>query len=101
MVAIFISLHFSFVMFMKTLFLIFALWCVHCPAGFLISRWERLTFLHSTLFIMAALWNRAGYYIFALWFLSSFFLFFFAKSQRSEIGCLPYFRTWCGLSANL
>ena len=21
--------------------------------------------------------------------------------QRSEIGCLPYFHTWCGLSANL
>ena len=26
--------------------------------------------------IMAALWNRAGCYIFVLWFLSSFFLFF-------------------------
>jgi len=32
----------------------------------------------------------------------SFFLFFFlAYSQRLEIGCLPYFYTWCGLSANL
>jgi len=44
-------------------------------------------------------------YIFALWFLSfyllSIFLFCLAYSQRSEIGCLPYFRTWCGLSANL
>jgi len=28
-------------------------------------------------------------------------LFFLAKSQRSEIGCLPYFHTWCGLSADL
>ena len=27
--------------------------------------------------------------------------FFLALSQRSEIGCLPYFHTWCGLSANL
>jgi len=27
---------------------------------------------------MAALWNRAGRYIFALWFLSFFFLFFVA-----------------------
>jgi len=27
--------------------------------------------------------------------------FFLAQSQRSETGCLPYFRTWCGLSANL
>jgi len=33
---------------------------------------------------------------FQLWFLSSFFL---AYSQRSNIGCLPYFYTWCGLSA--
>jgi len=33
---------------------------------------------------------------------SSFFLLFFlAYSQRSQIGCLPYFRTWRGLSANL
>jgi len=30
-------------------------------------------------------------------FLSSFFL---ASSQRSQSGCLPYFHTWCGLSAN-
>ena len=51
---------------------------------------------------MAALWNRAGHYIFALWFLSLlFYLFFLAWSQRLEIGCLPYFHTWCGLSANL
>jgi len=34
--------------------------------------------------------------------LSPFFLLFFLTySQRSEIGCLPYFHTWCGLSANL
>ena len=34
---------------------------------------------------------------------SSFFFFFFflAYSQPSQIGCLPYFHTWCGLSANL
>jgi len=51
---------------------------------------------------MVALCNRAGHYIFALWFLSSFFFFFFlALSQQSEIGCIPYFHTWCGLSANL
>ena len=30
-----------------------------------------------------------------------FLVFFFACSQRSEIGCLPYFCTWCGLSVNL
>ena len=28
-------------------------------------------------------------------------LFFIAYSQPSQIGCLPYFHTWCGLSANL
>ena len=32
---------------------------------------------------------------------SSYFFFFVAWSQRSSIGCLPYFHTWCGLSANL
>jgi len=26
---------------------------------------------------------------------------FLAYSQRLQIGCLPYFHTWCGLSANL
>ena len=47
--------------------------------------------------IMAALCNRQ-----AVIFLPSFFLlgFFLAYSQRSEIGCLPYFHIWCGLSAN-
>jgi len=30
-----------------------------------------------------------------------FFLFFLALSQQSDIGCLPYFHTWCGFSANL
>jgi len=33
--------------------------------------------------------------------LSFFFLsFFIVYSQLSDIGCLPYFHTWCGLSAN-
>jgi len=51
---------------------------------------------------MVALCNRADHYIFIL-FLSFFFLssFFPRLSQRSEIGCLPYFGTWRGLSANL
>ena len=53
---------------------------------------------------MASLCHRAGHYIFALWFLLSFFLsifLFLAQSQPSQIACLPYFHTWCGLSANL
>ena len=75
---------------------------------------------------MATLWNRAGHYVCmyvcmrtfitrrsyslnsheCIIFLSCgfFFLsssFFLAYSQPSHIGCLPYFHTWCGLSANL
>jgi len=34
-----------------------------------------------------------GFYLFSF--------FFLAYSQRSEIGCLPYFHTWCGFSADL
>ena len=37
-------------------------------------------------------------------FLLSFFCFlgfFLAEYQRSQTGCLPYFHTWCSLSANL
>ena len=29
------------------------------------------------------------------------FILFLAYSQPLQIGCLPYFHTWCGLSANL
>jgi len=49
---------------------------------------------------MVALWNRADHYIFILWYLLSS-IFFLAWSQRAHIGCLPYFDTWCGPSANL
>jgi len=42
---------------------------------------------------MAALCGRWRHYILQLWFLSLFLLFFLAYSQRSEIGCLPYFHT--------
>jgi len=52
-------------------------------------------------FIMAAVWNRARYYTFILWFLLLSSSFFLAYSQPSQIGCLPYFHTWCGLCANL
>jgi len=44
--------------------------------------------------IMAALRSRCGHYNFAVWFLSS--IFFPRLSQRPQIGCLPYFDTWCG-----
>jgi len=59
---------------------------------------------------MPVLHSRCEHYIFCScgYFLlygcpvvSSFFLFFLAYSQLSQIGCLPYFHTWRGLSANL
>jgi len=52
-------------------------------------------------FIMAAVWNRSRHYTFILWFLLLSSSFFLAYSQPSQIGCLPYFHTWCGLCANL
>jgi len=48
--------------------------------------------------IMVALWNRADHYIFCPVVSYSFVYLF---SSPSQIGCLPYFHTWCGLSANL
>jgi len=50
--------------------------------------------------IMATLRSRCGHFLLPLWFLLVSF-FFLAYSQPSQIGCLPYFHTWCGLSANL
>jgi len=50
-------------------------------------------------FIMATLWNiflSCGFF-----YLSIYLLFFLAYSQLLQIGCLLYFHTWCGLSANL
>ena len=57
--------------------------------------------------IMAALRSRCGHCVLQLWLLSfllfSFFFlsFFLPYSQPLQIGCLPHFHTWCGLSANL
>jgi len=51
---------------------------------------------------MAALWNRAGHYIFIVWFLLSFFFFFsFFSSPNLSRRRLDVYHTWCGLSANL
>ena len=52
--------------------------------------------LHVCCLIMVALWNRADHYIFILSFVLSSSSFF-----PPQIGCVPYFHTWCGLSANL
>jgi len=40
----------------------------------------------SLLFVMATLWNRAGLYIFALWFLSFFFISFLFPRLISAVG---------------
>jgi len=37
--------------------------------------WYAMLMYQSLKLVMAGLWNSAGHYIFALWFLSSFFLF--------------------------
>jgi len=54
---------------------------------------------------MAALCNRAGHYIFALWFLSFFPSFFFSSpnlsGRRLDVYQLPYFYQWCGPSVDL
>jgi len=57
---------------------------------------------------MAALWNRAGHYIFALWFLlsssSMFYLLVFSSPNPYTVAdwMSAYFlHTWCDFSANL
>jgi len=45
--------------------------------------------------------GQAIYIFIRSFVLLSFFFSFLALSQQLEIGCLPYFHTWCGLSANL
>jgi len=50
--------------------------------------------------VMVALWNRTDHYIFILFLLSSFFSSPNLSGRRLDT-CLPYFHTWCGLSANL
>ena len=65
---------------------------------------EITTRLH--VLFMAALRSRCGHYIFVLWFLILLLLLlsFFPSpnlSGRRVDVYLPYFYTWCGLSANL
>jgi len=65
-------------------------------------RFPACIFSVPVIVVMVALWNRADHYIFALWFLLSFFLFSSPNlSDRRLDECLPYFHTWCSFSANL
>jgi len=50
---------------------------------------------------LAALWNRAGHYIFALWLFSSFNLFSLRILSRCRLDVCHTSTQWCGLSANL
>jgi len=59
---------------------------------------QAIIFCSCGFFFMAALHSSCGHSILPLWFLLSFFL---PYSQPSQIACLPYFHTWCGISANL
>ena len=57
---------------------------------------------HLQFLIMAALHSRSDIIFLpcGFFFFLSFFFFFLAY-LRGRSGCLPYFYTWCGLSANL
>ena len=72
---------------------------LHCDVLLMIIPF-RMFFL--TLIFMAALWNRAGHYIFALWFLS-IFLFFLSSPNLSGRTLDVYHtsHTRCSLSANI
>jgi len=43
---------------------------------------------------MAALWNRAGYYIFILWFLSIFFFFLSSFFSSPDLGGHKIAKNW-------
>ena len=47
----------------------------------------------GTVVVMAALWNRAGHYIFALWFLSFFFLLLLFSSPNLSSRRLDVYHT--------
>ena len=49
---------------------------------------------------MAALYNRAGHYIFVLWFLLSFFFFSSPILSRQKLD-VYHTSIWCGVNANL
>jgi len=50
---------------------------------------------------IAALWNRAGHYIFALWFLLLLSFFFPRLISTVTDWMSTILHTWCGLGANL
>ena len=55
------------------------------PAMQTVCEFDLYKFTSPYYFFMAALCNRAGHYIFALWFLSSIFLLFFLTFFSSQV----------------
>ena len=67
---------------------------------------HRQTSIQRVYFLCCLLWSpyvigQTIIFSSCFFLISCFFFFFLSLSQQSEIGCLPYFHTWCGLSANL
>ena len=56
---------------------------------------------HSTCITPCVYYFLSSSFFFLLLLPLLLLLLFLAYSQRSQIGCLPYFYTWCGFSANL
>jgi len=67
--------------------------------------WHTYSYCHWLLFKCCnLLWSPCGIGQTIIFSSCGFFLllsFFFSSLRRPHIGCLPYFDTWCGLSANL
>jgi len=63
--------------------------------------WPRLACLLFLCYGRAIALGRPIYFVAVVYIFVFLLLFFLAYSQRSQIGCLLYFHTWCGLSANL
>ena len=61
-------------------------------------------YIFALWFVMAALCNRGGHYVlsFGFYLLSTYLSMFFPRLiSAAGGGCLSYFHTWCGLRANL
>ena len=81
----------------------FDLYVHACPVNILYSDdgLEFVQIVWIACFFMAALRNRCGHYIFALWFLSSSIFFLSWPNLSHPRLDVYHFHTWCGLGANL
>jgi len=74
-------------------------WCCYKLEQFLLAIWQISSQPRELLWPLYVI-GQAIIFLPCGFFFLSFFLsiFFLAYSQPSQIGCLPYFHTWCGLS---